>query len=393
MNPILLDLGIVKIYWYSIMIFLALIVAGTYFHYESKKFNITEEFSNNLFFWVIIVGVIGARLYYVVFNFDMYSGNLLSILKIWEGGLAIHGGILFGLIFTILYSKKYKIKPLLVIDIIVVGLIIAQAIGRWGNFFNGEAHGGITTLENLQDMFIPSFIIKGMFINGNYYVPTFYFESIWCIVGFIFLLIMKKRKYIKIGQLTSLYFIWYGIGRFFIESMRTDSLMLGNLKMAQVISIIMILIGIIMYIVLNRGSKFNNLYNKDYEQYTNNEENGFTLVETLTVISIIALIGLITVPIISRQMDNSNKKAFKESINSIIDSIKIYRAENDYPPYPPEGIDVNSLEYEHKTEIKSGYIKYIDNKYIIENLSNGDYCANGEIDNLIITEGLCNESD
>lgn len=270
MNPILLDLGIIKIYWYSVFILIGMLTAGFYVSRESKKFNIEQDVISNLFFWVIVLGVIGARLYYVAFHFSEYAANPIDILKIWEGGLAIHGGILFGLIFTILYSKKYKIKPLLMIDMLVVGVILGQAIGRWGNFFNQEAFGslpGITITEStLRHLLIPGFVIKGMNINGTYYLPTFYFESIWCLLGFIVLLFNKRRRYLKVGQLTSIYFMWYGIGRFFIEMFRTDSLMLGNFKMAQVVSILMVVIGLIMFIILGRGSRFNNLYNKKYEE-------------------------------------------------------------------------------------------------------------------------------
>ncbi|HPF82643.1 MAG TPA: prolipoprotein diacylglyceryl transferase [Bacilli bacterium] len=260
MNPVLLDLGVIKIYWYSICIFLAILIGGTLVLREAKKYNYTEDFVLNLFFWDIIVAFIGARLYYVAFNWDYFSANLIDILKVWEGGLAIHGGILFGLIFTLLYSKKYKAKPLCVTDFIVVGLLLGQAIGRWGNFFNGEAHGAITTLANLKNMLIPNFIIEGMNIGGNYYIPTFLFESIWCFIGFIIFLIIRRTKYIKVGQLTSLYFIWYGVGRFFVEGMRTDSLMLANFRMAQIVSVVMVIVGIIMFIILGKGSKFENQY-------------------------------------------------------------------------------------------------------------------------------------
>jgi phosphatidylglycerol:prolipoprotein diacylglycerol transferase len=137
-------------------------------------------------------------------------------------------------------------------DLVVPSLIIAQAIGRWGNFFNSEAHGPVTTLDNLQSMkFIPEFVINGMKIDGIYYHPTFFYESIWCILGFVVLLVLRKfLKNLKSGQLTCVYLIWYGIGRFFIESLRTDSLMLFGLKAAQIVSLLMIIIGIILFIVL-----------------------------------------------------------------------------------------------------------------------------------------------
>ena len=249
MNPVLIDLGFIKIYWYSIMILLGLFIGGSLIIKESKKFKIPENYMVNLIMYTIIFGIIGARLYYVIFNFQEYSNDLLSIFKIWEGGLAIHGGIIFGLITILIYTKKYKINTLRMLDIIVVGLIIGQAIGRWGNFFNGEAHGGVTTLEFLTSLHLPKFIIEGMNIYGVYYHPTFLYESLWCLIGFIVLFFFRKRYYNKIGQTTCLYLVWYGIGRFFIEGMRTDSLMLGTLKVAQLISILFVVIGIILIIV------------------------------------------------------------------------------------------------------------------------------------------------
>lgn len=262
MNPILLDLGVIKIYWYSAMIFLGLLIGGWLILKEAERFNISEDFIVNLFFFTIPIAVIGARLYYVIFNWDYYSVNMSEIFMIWEGGLAIHGGMLFGLLWIIFYTKKYKVNTFRILDMIVIGLIIGQAIGRWGNFFNGEAHGTATTLEHLQSLHIPEFIINGMNIGGTYYLPTFLYESIWCLLGFIILLVIRRLKYIKIGQTTAVYLIWYGIGRFIIEGMRTDSLLIGNFRQAQIISIIMVILGIVIFILKGKGSKLDNQYNK-----------------------------------------------------------------------------------------------------------------------------------
>lgn len=261
MNPILFDLGVIKIYWYSIMILAGCLVGYLVCIKEAKRFGINKEFMTNLFFYIIIFAIIGARLYYVAFNWDYYSTHINEIIRIWEGGLAIHGGVILGLLFTIFYTKKYKVPIFRILDIIVVGLIIGQAIGRWGNFFNGEAHGGITTLSHLQSLHIPEFIINGMKIGGNYYEPAFLYESLWCIIGFIAMLIIRRLHYIKVGQITSIYLIWYGLGRFFIEAIRTDSLMLFNFKIAQIVSILMIITGIIIFILKSRGSRFENQYN------------------------------------------------------------------------------------------------------------------------------------
>ena len=162
MNKVLLDLGFVEIRWYSVTMLLAILSASYVILKEAKKKGFTEDFLNNLFFYTIICAIIGARLYYVAFNFHEYQNDLLGIFRIWEGGLAIHGGIIGGLLFITFYTKKYKVNELLLLDIIVVGLILGQIIGRWGNFMNGEAYGPITTYQTLKSLFIPEFIIEGM---------------------------------------------------------------------------------------------------------------------------------------------------------------------------------------------------------------------------------------
>lgn len=263
MNPIFLDLGFLQIYWYSVILFIAFLLGGILAIHEAKRWNIPEDFMVNLFFYIIVFSLIGARLYYVLFNLDYYQANPSSIFKVWEGGLAIHGGLIASLIVVIIYSKKYKVNTFRLLDILVVSLLLGQAIGRWGNFMNGEAHGVATTLEHLQKLHIPEFIINGMNIDGTYYIPTFFFESIACFIGFIVLYIFRNLKYTKIGNTTSLYLIWYGVVRFFIEGMRTDSLMLGNFRIAKIVSILMIIIGVIMFIKQRKGSVFNNRYNDE----------------------------------------------------------------------------------------------------------------------------------
>ena len=239
-----------NIHLYSLCILAGIIVAYFIISNEAKKHNIDSETITNIIFYGLLFGILGARLYYVVFNLNYYKDNLLDIFKIWNGGLAIHGGVLFGAIFVFFYCRKKKLDFLKLCDIILPGVIIAQAIGRWGNFFNQEAYGSMVTLDTLHNLLVPEFIIKGMFIRGNYYLPTFYFESIWCILGFIFMIVLRNKVKIKKGTITALYLIWYGIGRGLIETFRTDSLMIFNIKQAQVISVIAIIIGIV--ILLNR---------------------------------------------------------------------------------------------------------------------------------------------
>ena len=252
--------------WYSIYILVGVILAGTLFLLEAKKYEIDMDFCVNMIFWTVIFGIIGARLYYVLFNFDYYKESPSEIIQIWNGGLAIHGGLLGGLFFMLIYTLKYKVRILKITDMAVVGVIIAQAIGRWGNFFNQEAHGPRVAREVLENIkIIPEFVINGMNIGGEYFHPTFYYEFLWCLLGFIILLLVRKfYKYLKVGQLTGIYLIWYSIGRFYIESLRTDSLMLGSIKAAQVVSIILILNGLILLLKDIKKSRFENLYD-DYE--------------------------------------------------------------------------------------------------------------------------------
>ena len=224
------------------MILLGILVA-TYIVIREAKREHLETYFENLIFYVILFGIIGARLYYCLFYHENY--NLVEVLKIWNGGLAIYGGIIAGFITICWYARKKNISILKTTDIIVPGLVIAQAIGRWGNFFNGEAYGPVTTTAYLHKLKIPNFIIDGMYINGAYHEPTFLYESLWCLLGFIILLVIRKITNRKKGINTYVYFIWYGLGRFFIESLRTDSLYIGTFKVSKVVSLILIIIGII----------------------------------------------------------------------------------------------------------------------------------------------------
>ena len=200
MNPIIFSIGSIDIRWYSVLILVGALIGVGILLKEAKRFDISSDFIINLSFYTLVFGIIGARLYYVLFNFEMYKDDLLSILKIWNGGLAIHGGLIAGFITIVLYCKRYNVRFLKIMDMAAPGIIIAQAIGRWGNFFNSEAHGAVTTLATLKNMFIPDFVIGGMNIGGFYYHPTFYYEFLWCVAGFILLVILRRRKYLKVGQ-------------------------------------------------------------------------------------------------------------------------------------------------------------------------------------------------
>ncbi|MBO7079675.1 MAG: prolipoprotein diacylglyceryl transferase, partial [Bacilli bacterium] len=248
MNPEMFNLFGLSIRWYSVLILVGAILGIYLLKREANRFGMSWDFIFNLSFWTIIFGIVGARLYYVIFHWAEYRNDLLSILKVWNGGLAIHGGLIFGAVTAYIYCKKARANTLKIIDMALPSVIIAQAIGRWGNFFNSEAHGIATSLGKLQSMHIPNFIIKGMNIDGVYYHPTFLYESIWCFLGFIVLLIIRRNKYTKVGTITGTYLIWYSIGRFFIEHLRTDSLMLGGFRVAQIVSIVLFLVGLYLII-------------------------------------------------------------------------------------------------------------------------------------------------
>ena len=258
MDRILIKLGPINIYYYSFLIVSAIIIGLLLAGREAEENKLGKEYITDLVCYLAPIGVLGARVYYVIFNFDLFKDDILSIFRIWEGGLAIYGAVIFGVIFTVYYAKKKKKDVLLTLDTLVPYLILGQAIGRWGNFFNQEAFGKLTTKAALIKQRIPNFIIEGMYIDGAYYQPTFLYESVWNLIGFIIMLFLRRAKKLKVGYLTGFYLIWYSIGRCFIEYFRSDSLMLGNIKVAQLISLSLIVIGII---VIIKSTKKNELYN------------------------------------------------------------------------------------------------------------------------------------
>lgn len=247
MDRVFISIGNINIYWYSVLIIIGIIIGYILVKKEAKRQNIDNKFLENLIFYMVIIGIIGARLYYVIFNYQNFD-SLLSIFAIYEGGLAIYGGIIAAIIFIYFYSKKYKQNFLQLLDLFAPSLILAQAIGRWGNFFNHEAYGGIVSYEFLTNLHLPNFIIENMYINGNYHQPTFLYESIFCLIGFIIMMVFRYKKNTKIGTLTITYLIYYGIIRFFIEGLRTDSLYFLGFRISQIVSIIFILIGILILV-------------------------------------------------------------------------------------------------------------------------------------------------
>ena len=174
-----------------------------------------------------------------------------QIIAIWKGGLAIHGALIGSVITAYVFTKKRNVSFWQVADIAAPSLILGQAIGRWGNFMNQEAHGGEVTRAFLENLFLPEWIINQMYINGVYYHPTFLYESLWNILGFILLLVLRRVN-LRRGEIFLTYLIWYSIGRFFVEGLRTDSLMLTeSIRMAQMISVVLI-VGAIAVLIYRR---------------------------------------------------------------------------------------------------------------------------------------------
>lgn len=251
MNPIAFTIFGIPVLWYGILIASGMMLGILLAKYTTGIKNISYDSFTDLLLISIPVGIIGARLYYVIFEFDQYRGNLLSMLNIREGGLAIHGGIIFGVLTAFIYSRIKGLSLIKYLDAAAPSIILAQSIGRWGNFFNQEAHGGPVSSEFISRF--PEFIQKGMYIGGTYYHPTFLYESIWNFLVFLFLLMLIKRVR-RDGVVFFAYIGLYSLARFFIEGLRTDSLMLGPLRAAQLVSLTGILISIV-FIIYSRKKK------------------------------------------------------------------------------------------------------------------------------------------
>ncbi len=264
-NPVFIDFSFFVWYKYSFMIMCGMTIAIILGIKEGKKLGISVDDILDGVLIIVPLSIVGARLWYVIFEWDLYQGDLFEMINIRDGGMAIHGAFFTAIISAYIYTKKKGINFMSTFDLMAPGFIIAQSFGRWGNFFNQEAHGGVIGgvtggYANLsldeqraflsETLHLPDYITNQMYLNGpdglNYYHPTFLYESLWNLVGFSIMLILRRTKFIRRGDLLVFYLIWYSTGRFFIEGMRTDSLYIGNtgLRTAQVISLLMILAGI-----------------------------------------------------------------------------------------------------------------------------------------------------
>ncbi|WP_018249486.1 prolipoprotein diacylglyceryl transferase [Orenia marismortui] len=245
LDPIAFSLGPLKVYWYGIIMASAVLFGLILASKEAERRKMNPDLVLDLVILAIPFAIVCARIYYVIFEWDYYRYNPDKIIAIWHGGIAIHGALIGSIIAAIIFTKKNKVNFWTLADVTAPSLILGQAIGRWGNFMNQEAHGGPVSKSFLEGLHLPTWIIEQMNINGIYYHPTFLYESIWNLTIFLFLFFYwKKQSFLKKGEVFLTYISLYSLGRFFIEGMRTDSLMLGPLRIAQVISILIIITSI-----------------------------------------------------------------------------------------------------------------------------------------------------
>ncbi|RHW36635.1 prolipoprotein diacylglyceryl transferase [Lysinibacillus yapensis] len=245
-DPIAFSIGILDVRWYGLLIAFGIVLAYIVGQREAVKRGLPEDFLADLLIWAIPISIASARIYYVAMKWDYYGAHPEKIIQIWNGGIAIHGALIGAVITAYIFCKKKNVSFLKVADIAAPSILIGQIIGRWGNFMNQEAFGGPVSREYLESLMLPNWIIEQMYIEelATYVHPTFLYESVWNFIGLIILLALRRVNLHR-GEIFFSYMIWYSIGRFFIEGMRTDSLyLIGELRSAQVVSILAIVIAV-----------------------------------------------------------------------------------------------------------------------------------------------------
>lgn len=262
LNRVAFSLGSIPIYWYGVIIasglFLGLYIASK----ESNRLGLQKDLIVDLIVFAAPIAIVFARIYYVIFTWDVYKdGSWLSIFAIWEGGIAIHGALIGSVLTAIVYARVKKVSFWQIADIVAPSLILGQAIGRWGNFMNQEAHGGPVSeaIYNNFLQYFPDFIMNQMCIEGIMYHPTFLYESLWNFAVFGLLLYLRRFNPLR-GDIFLSYIITYSVGRAFIEAMRTDSLLIGPFKQAIVLSVVLIIGAILLMIYRRRDKSVDRLY-------------------------------------------------------------------------------------------------------------------------------------
>lgn len=309
-NPIAFSIGSLSVHWYGIILGLGALAGLMLAIQEGKRFGIKPDLFMDLLLLGVPSAIIGARIYYVAFKWEDYKGNLIDVFKIWNGGIAIYGAIIGAFICGFFYFRYKGYNFWRMVDICVPGLLAGQMIGRWGNFMNQEAYGGPVSEDFLRNtLHIPKFIVDHMFIvdqaiqEGAYRHPAFLYESLWSLLGIAILMVLRRQKFLRAGELMASYFIWYSIGRFFIEALRTDSLAFrgpswlasiinglwspmelvfkqgyldpayGNIRISQVLALLLIL-GSIVLIVVRRKTGLASAHYLDPIVTSKPERNG-----------------------------------------------------------------------------------------------------------------------
>ena len=261
LDRIAIQLGPFPVYWYGVIIGTGVLLGLWLATREGERLGVPKDTFIDLVLFAVPIAIICARTYYVIFEWQYYGQNPIQIFNIRQGGLAIHGALIGAVITGIIFAKVRKVSFWKLADIAAPSILLGQAIGRWGNFMNQEAHGGEVTRQFLEGLHLPQFIINQMYIDGVYYYPTFLYESLWDFAGVILLLLLRKAN-LRRGELFFTYLIWYSVGRFYVEGLRTDSLMLGPLRIAQVVSIGLIIMSIIFIIVRRKMGYANKRYSE-----------------------------------------------------------------------------------------------------------------------------------
>ncbi|MDT2392691.1 prolipoprotein diacylglyceryl transferase [Enterococcus avium] len=263
-NRVAFELFGLQIYWYAIIIVSGIALALWMSNREAVRVGLKEDDMTNFILWALPIAIIGARLYYILFDLEPYLADPIQIFNTRSGGLAIYGGLIAAVIVLIVYTRHNFIDPWLFLDVVAPGVMLGQAMGRWGNFTNHEAYGGETTRQFLESLHLPQFIINNMYIDGAFRQPTFFYESMWSLLGLILILIIRKKVAVKRGELFLGYVTWYSFGRFFVEGMRTDSLyFFGGLRVSQVLSLVLFIGGIALLYYRRKKRTDIKLYERD----------------------------------------------------------------------------------------------------------------------------------
>ena len=243
--PSSFNIGPLSIHFYGLIIATGLMLAVYYCSKRAHQFGLTEDTLLDGVLCVTPVAILCARIYYCAFSWETYADNPISVLYIWEGGIAIYGSVIGAVLGIIVFCKVKKIRIAAVLDLVSLGFLIGQALGRWGNFFNREAFGAET------ESFLRMGLMKASTGEITYYHPTFLYESVWNLIGFLVLHFLSRKRRFD-GQIALGYLAWYGLGRAFIEGLRTDSLYIGTIRVSQLLAAVSCVVALGLLLVLSR---------------------------------------------------------------------------------------------------------------------------------------------